>query len=973
MQNDFASNLPSYPLNPLTPYPLSALPDPERAFKNIETFLSENPDYQEKLEQNNNSVSLLFSYSQFLANYCIKNPDVLFDQNSGALSNIKTVFDVERLKSELKTLFSSSSSIEEGIKSVRRFKKNKLLIITLKDILKEAGHQEVMLDMSNLSDAVLEESLLFVESFIRQRYGTMDDNSFVVISLGKLGAQELNYSSDVDIITVYSKEGETSGISTTGGMIMNKISAFEYYTKLVEEYTKFLSANTEDGFAYRVDLRLRPEGQRGSLALTVRGYEEYYESWGQLWERAALLRARPVAGDMELGSNFLEAIKPFIYRKYLDVEAIDEIKRMKTQVEQLKTGTFSKDIKRGFGGIREIEFFIQVFQLIYGGKEPILQERSTLKALHKLLQKGLIGYEDIYRLSDSYLFLRTLEHRLQQLNDIQTHTLPSGKEELNILARKMGFTDRVEFLTALHNRRFMVREIYDSLFQSPADVSDQKFQASPSDSLLSSVFWDIETPVEHLLVEELSSKGVRDVHKAIHCLMKIRSNMYSFQTIRGRRLLEDIIPKFADDALKGESPDAALIQLVDFSRILASRESYLEPLVQRQELISTLNFIFSHSEYLSKILMSNPEYMESFVEAEIKAKTLNRLMNEIRLLIDRKGEAAAIRLFRRFEEIRLGTMFLNKKISVAVLMKSLSKAAEAVLTVIRDSYPYSSVNESIFITDSESRARLTAIGFGKLGGRELIFNSDLDIVFLTLNEPSEDDIKKAERLLKVLMSYTKDGVAYKVDTRLRPDGSKGPLVSSIKGIADYYLKNAQPWELQALLKARPISGDMKIKRYFMEMRKEVLMKRGIETTISDIKKMRERIQKKLSKEAVNSGVYNIKLGTGGIEELEFIIQYLQLKNCHNEPDILVQGTINAIRCLNKKDILKDSDAGIMRDIYLFYRTAETILRLRNESVLKEGSDTIQSLAKFMGMDVERLLRLLNENRKWVSTFRDNLV
>ena len=198
-------------------------------------------------------------------------------------------------------------------------------------------------------------------------------------SLGKLGAQELNYSSDVDIVFVYRDEGETSGVSSIPGITMNRVSAFEYYVKLVEEFTKFISSNTEDGFAYRVDLRLRPQGQRGSLALSLRGYEDYYESWGQLWEKAALLRARPVAGDDTLGRDFLRTVTPFIYRKYLDHETIDEIRRMKSQVEQLKSGTFSKDIKRGYGGIREIEFFIQIFQLMYGGKEPILRERSTLQ------------------------------------------------------------------------------------------------------------------------------------------------------------------------------------------------------------------------------------------------------------------------------------------------------------------------------------------------------------------------------------------------------------------------------------------------------------------------------------------------------------------------------------------------------------------------------------------------------------------
>jgi glutamate-ammonia-ligase adenylyltransferase len=922
---------------------LSYLPDPERAKNNIKSFLSENPAYTERLTAHYSQVATLFSYSQFLANYSVKNPDALFY----AIDNLNIPFDAEQLRAELNELLSSCNSINEGMKAIRIFKKNKLMIITLKDILKQAELQEIMLDMSNLADAILWESLEFVQSFLKQRYGTPENNSVVVIALGKLGAQELNYSSDVDIIFVYREEGETSGVSAIQGITMNKISALEYYTKLVEEYTRFLSANTEDGFAYRVDLRLRPQGQRGSLAMSLRGYEEYYESWGQLWERAALLRVRPIAGDMQLGQDFLNTIKPFVYRKYLDFEAIDEIRRMKSQVEQIKAGTLSRDIKRGYGGIREIEFFIQIFQLIYGGKEPSLRERSTFKALHKLLQKGFIGYEDFGQLLDNYIFLRTLEHRLQQLNDIQTHALPSSDMELDILGKKMGFPDRSVFLSELNRRRHKVRTIYDSLLES---------RKKPPQGLLSSIFWDMETPVEHLMAEELSKTKITDMKRTMHQLTRIRNNIYSFQTIRGRRLLEDILPRFVDEAIKGINPDLALLQLVDFSSILASKESYLEAIAQRPEIISVLNFIFSQSEYLSKILMGSPEYIESIVGGEITKKSLRALRNELKLLIDRHGESTAIRLLKRFEEIKLGILFLDKKIGVIEIMKGLSKTADAILSALLERHGTS----------------LNIIAFGKLGGREIIFNSDLDLIFITLEEPTENDIKTAEGLLRVCMSYTKDGIAYRVDTRLRPEGSKGPLVSSIKGIRDYYLKHAQVWELQALLKARPICNfKFQTSNFkFMELRREILMERGGEITLSDIKKMRGRIQKELSKEV--PGTYDIKLGAGGLGELEFIVQYLQLKNCMDNQQILVQGTLDAVNRLSKRGILEDSDAMMFKETYMFYRTIETMLRLRNEFLLKEGSTIVQSLAGFLRMNENKILSSLNEKREWVRNFWDIL-
>lgn len=921
------------------------IPDPERAYINIRTFLTKNPAHADPLNTHLEPITTLFSYSQFLANYCIDYPDTLFD----AFNHLDKGLAAEQLMGELKELLSSFNSLNDGMRVIRHFKKKKLLIITLKDILKKVDFQDIMSDLTTLADTILSVSLHFVESFIQRHFGVPVNNSLAVIGLGKLGAEELNYSSDVDIMFVYKNEGETSGIQTLQGSTHNNISAFEYYTKLVEEYARFLSTNTEDGFAYRVDLRLRPQGQRGSLALSMRSYEVYYESWGQRWERAALLRARPVAGNNELGNNFMKMIQPFVFRKYLDFDAIDEIMRLKSQVEQIKSGTLSRDIKRGYGGIREIEFFVHIFQLIYGGREQFLRERSTLKALHRLLQKRLIGYEDFQHLSDNYVFLRTLEHRLQQLNDVQTHTLPSNERELDVLGKKLGFPDRTSFLSELEKRRLIVRSIYDSLlkFQKP-------FPEKPSEGLLSSIFWDMDTPVEHLLTDELSKTNIKDIHKSIHCLTKIRNNMYTFQTLKGRRLLDDVIPRFVDDALKGVNPDLALLHLVDFSSILATKESYLETLSQRQEIISLLNFVFSHSEYLSKILMSSPEYIEFLVEGELIRKTSKILKNDLKQFIDRQGEPTAIRLFKKLEEMKVGILFLNRRITITELMNGLSRVADAILsTLINPVSP------------------LAVIGYGKLGGREITFNSDLDLIFVTQENPAETDINIAEKLLKLLMSYTKDGIAYTVDARLRPEGSKGPLVNSIKGITDYYSKHAQPWELQALLKARPVAGGIIPSRHFMKTRGAILMKRGVEIKKSDIQKMRERIRREIVKESIDHGSYDIKLGEGGLEELEFTIQYLQLKNCNN-PELLVQSTLDSMKRLNKYGILKDSDAAFFHKTYVFYRTIETLLRLRNETILKEGSATMQGVAHFLHMDVDKLRNFLIEKRLWVNNFWDNL-
>ncbi|HBR22268.1 MAG TPA: hypothetical protein DD713_06850, partial [Nitrospiraceae bacterium] len=642
-------------------------PDPERAFKNLTTFCWNNPDYIDKLKADITPTSLLFSYSQFLANFCISTPAVLFD----------TIDDIDKAADRESLTVSLREKLMKGDDNARvacRFKKKELLRITLRDILKKADLTETMLELSILADVIVDESLKVIKKLLSATYGEPEKDAFTVISLGKLGSEELNFSSDIDIMFVYGiADGETSGVTTPQGNTANRITNHEYYCKLGESLNRFLSANTEDGFIYRVDLRLRPEGQRGSIALPISGYETYYESWGRAWERAMLLRARPIAGDSNLGNAFMEMIKPFVYRKYLDFSAIDEIRQIKTRIDS----AFKKnDIKRGYGGIREIEFFAHALQLIYAGKEPLLRERVTQKALHMLLQKNLIGQTDYSVLLDNYRFLRTLEHRLQQMNDLQTHSLPSNENELNALSRKMGFTGRESFLKELESRRKNVRTIYTSLFRE-----EEKAQ-SDGVALFDEELSDPEVK------EYLGKIGLKDVERGMRNIQLIKNSTYHYQTLRGRRLLGEILPSFVDAAVKSSNPDMALNHLQSFASFLSARESYLDTFKENKELIPVLTNLFAQSEYISKAVIRRPDYLEMIGHEVLLKKSLKALQTELRESIE-SGTAIsdAIRLMRQVEEIRLSLLFLEKKINVIPLIKGLSRTAEAILSVSLENNP----------------------------------------------------------------------------------------------------------------------------------------------------------------------------------------------------------------------------------------------------------------------------------------------
>jgi glutamate-ammonia-ligase adenylyltransferase len=458
-----------------------------------------------------------------------------------------------------------------------------------------------------------------------------------------------------------------------------------------------------------------------------------------------------------------------------------------------------------------------------------------------------------------------------------------------------------------------------------------------------------------LLSEDLSDSEIRELlipyhlkdrEKTIRNIRHIRESTLSFQTLRGQRLLNEILPAFLSAALGSRYPDTAINNLQSFVSVLSSEESYLDLFVRNELLIPTLVRVFSQSEYLAKGIMKRREYLELFSHELYSLKSLLSLKGELKAIISTgQSVAEAIRIFKQREEIRLGVLFLDKRIDILRLVKGLTKTAEAVVSLC---------------TDELAKDGFIVVGMGKVGGREITFDSDLDLIFACREDVQEKEVKAAERLIRLLTSYTKDGLAYRVDVRLRPEGTRGLLISTMDALQRYYSRDAHSWEVQALLKARPIAGDPCTAQYFMKMREQILMHRGKEVSAADIKGMRERIQRELSREREG---YDIKLGPGGLEELEFAVQYLQLAHGNGQGDLLVQGTLDAIKRLASTGLIPGEDADFMEDSYLFYRKLESLMRLRGEPILKKSGIAIGDAAEFMGFkDTTEFLEHVEEKR-----------
>lgn len=852
------------------------------------------------------------------------------------------------------------SELQAGL---RDYKAAQILRIGSRDLCGFAPLSEVMEELSGLAADCLQRAYDICSLQLQEEYGQPqqeDDEgkikiaTMTILGMGKLGGHELNFSSDIDLIYCYSStHGETSG-----GSRDEKISLHSYFVKLAELITRALHQVTEDGFVFRVDTGLRPDGNNGDLAISVNGAEVYYESWGQSWERAALIKARPVAGDIALGNELLQRLKPFIYRRYLDFGMIEDIKLMKqkinTNLSRKQEG--ERNLKLGRGGIREIEFFIQTQQLVNAGTRPQLQQRNSLQMLLLLQQEELITPEDQQSLSRAYQFLRTVEHRIQVVQEQQTHSLPQHQRDLEVLARRCGFVSYAEFSSELEQHRGEVGHIFKDLFYS---AEEEEQEVRPEANFI----FDPESDSD-LVKDLLEEKGFANPNAAYDSLLMLRGGDPNQRlTRRGRRCLEKLAPLLIEELLASPNPDQALNNLEAFLRSIRASSPFFSLLVENPAIVKLLIALFGSSQLLSRIFIRRPELLDTMVSRSYAVASKDRqqlqtdLSEQMVLAEDYELQLDGLRRFRNEELLRIALNDLHGQMKQGEGAKQLSWLAEVCLEQAcrmarhelagRFGAPFS-VN-----TEGQETA-FAIIGMGKLGGLELNYHSDLDIIFiyekegetLPIAETDPDRFRQisnreyfsklAQRIITVLTLATREGTVYEIDTRLRPSGNQGPLVTSLTAFQRYHQESAQPWERQAMTKARAVCGPAKFIGQLQQVISDLTFERPVpEILQTEIYRLRQRMEQENAREGDDH--FNIKTGRGGMVDVEFITQYLQLLHAGKIKSLRIQNTVNLLECLAKNHILPENDADLLINGYKFLRRLENKLRLLYDQSINELS------------------------------------
>ena len=892
--------------------------------------------------------------------------DTLFTQAEIARSK-----DEAAMLAELRELVPEGADFARLQYGLRLYKGREILRIGSRDLCGLADLVAVTAELTALAAASLQRACEICDALLRAEYGAprLDSENdapgsepeFTVLGMGKFGGRELNFSSDIDLIYFYSSEkGHTAGLTGPTGEPKNRIPVHNYFAKLGELVTKAVGQATEDGFVFRVDLRLRPEGNSGEMANSLRSAEVYYESWGQSWERAAMLKARPVAGSLALGQLLLERLQPFIYRRYLDYAMIEDIKVMKQKIDRnlARQREGELNLKLGQGGIREIEFFIQAMQLIYAGKNPALRERNSLRALDLLLQEELIGAAEHRILGEAYIFLRTVEHRIQVVQERQTHSLPTRDGELRTLARRCGFPDEKSFRAELDRHRQGVAGIYHDLFYTSEEEARE--QVRPE------ILFLLDSGADSDLAKDiLEENGFKNPDAAYDSLQLLRGAPHSFLTQRARRHLERIAPLLLQEVIDSPEPDRALTNLERFLGALRARATFFALLAENREIIKLLVSLFGTSQFLSRIFIQHPEILDSLVSRSYAAPFKDRqtMAEDLAELLatadDYEQRLDVLRRFRNEEFLRIAMSDIHGHTPQGEGALQLSWLAEvcleqAVAIAREELMPRFGIPCRTGDGGKVDEAEFAIVGMGKLGGRELNYHSDLDIIFIyegngeTRPGRSTDPdrfrrqtnpeyfSRLAQRVISVLTLMTREGTVYQIDTRLRPSGNQGPLVTSLTAFERYHESSAQLWERQALTKARVVVGPPRLADRIEATLRHCAFERPVPGGLrAEIYRLRGRMESEIARE--NAEHFNIKTGRGGMVDVEFLVQYLQLRHAGKHPRLQVTNTLEALRILAELRILDESAHADLETGYKFLRRLENKLRLLHDQSISELS------------------------------------
>ncbi|WP_435103403.1 bifunctional [glutamate--ammonia ligase]-adenylyl-L-tyrosine phosphorylase/[glutamate--ammonia-ligase] adenylyltransferase [Arhodomonas sp. AD133] len=880
---------------------LDTLPERLRAVvaDQLADFLAEHaPPADERIQA---TLPPVWAASEFVARTCQKRPALFTDIIRPA--GLDTPRSLDDYRARLDDALADVADTDALHRSLRRFREAEMVRIAWRDLAGIAALDDTLAELSALAEACIDRTLAHLYAARCERWGTPrnaagEAQQLVVLGMGKLGGGELNFSSDIDLVFAYPEAGETDARRPRANE--------EFFNRLGRELIAALDQQTVDGQAFRVDMRLRPYGSAGPLTQSFRGMEIYYQDQGREWERYALIKARVVGGDYERGAELLTTLRPFIYRRYLDYGAFENLREMKAMVDrEVRRRGMADNIKLGRGGIREIEFIGQAFQLIRGGQEPALRERRLLPVLDRLAGQGQIPEWARDELVEGYDFLRRTENRLQAMHDQQTHELPSDSLERQRLAFAMSYEDYERFATDLEAWRQRIQGHFDQVFVAPQEAGEADGAALDFGDVWAATADDDETD------EFLYDAGFQRPSRARERIAALREG-HSTRSLsaRGRARLDRLMPMLLQAVAAQDRADAALERVLALLEAVARRTVYLALLNEHPMALSQLVQLCGASPWIARLLTRHPVLLDELLDPRTLYAPLRReaLTTELARRLDQvpaddlEQQMEVLRHFRQANVLRVAAADIAGAIPIMVVSDYLTEIAEVVLEQVlavawhhvtrRFGQPTGQV-------DGEAVAQGFAIlAYGKLGGIELGYGSDLDLVFIndangeqlvTDGEKSVENAvffaRLAQRIIHILSTTTPGGVLYEVDTRLRPSGKSGLLATSLDAFAEYQHRNAWTWEHQALVRARVVAGDRTLAERVEAVRREVLAtERDRESLRAEVANMRERMRReKASREA---DVFDLKQDRGGIADIEFMVQYGVLAGAHANPGLL---------------------------------------------------------------------------------------
>ncbi len=886
---------------------------------------------------------LVWAGSEFVARACIREPGLLIELvDSGDLANCYTPGDwAMRLARQLATVHDESQLAA----ALRRFRRREMVRIAWRDLAGLADLAETLGDLTDLAEAAVGAALDRLHEEQCRRYGVPraadgQPQQLVVLGMGKLGGRELNFSSDIDLIFTYPQQGQTDGARS--------ISNEEFFRRLGQRLTKTLAEPTAEGFVFRVDLRLRPFGDSGPLAVSFAAFEDYCQHHGRDWERYAMIKARCIAGDREAGERLLTALRPFIYRRYLDYHAFEALRGMKALIaEDMERKGMRRNIKLGPGGIREIEFIAQAFQLIYGGREPALRERGIVRVLDTLGATGRLPKEAVHDLQQAYAFLRRVENRLQAWADQQTHHLPEAELAKQRLAFTMGYSDWDALAQELARHTDAVSRQFAQVFGSAAEPESTHADLGET--------WRGD-PSEDRALSLLAEHGFEASARAWNRLRALKTG-FSYRTMspRGRERLDGLIPRVLEAVRTTPQPTATLERILNLLETIARRSVYLALLTDQPPALAQLVKLCAASGWISHHLSRYPLLLDDLLNPAVLYAPLDRrqLAAELDLQLaripadDAEEMLNALRYFKQAQVLRVAAAEVSGAMPLMIVSDHLTEIAETLLRKVLelawiDLLPKFGQPRCV-VANVERDAQFAIIAYGKLGGIELNYGSDLDLVFLhdsagarqfTVGPRPIDNstffAKLVQRIISLLTTRTGAGDLYEVDTRLRPSGRAGLLVSSFEAFTEYQRHQAWTWEHQALVRTRMVAGPAVLAERFQTIRREVLQRQHDPVALRrEVREMRERMRTEL--DSSTAEIFDLKQGRGGIADIEFMVQYEVLANACHCPDLLIfTDNIRQLDGLERLGILSTADADQLRNAYRGLRRRVHQLKLQEQ-------------------------------------------